>query len=162
MNAGSSHLFAGSQQSIAQKQKRKLISTTPRVLGRASGKRLPPMAEPIGERITRVETELKGLKEGQAQIVSRLDSHDQVTNALSRKVDKVLENQITNAKKTNDSVDALTKIVDSMKPDVQTVADLKKVSVCGKWTIGLGATIIGAMIYAENWLILNWNFIFRK
>ena len=134
----------------------------PKALGRASGKRLPPMAEPIGERMTRVETTLVHLKHGQDEIVTRLDSQEASNDALIRKLDMVLANQATNADKTQTSVDALKKTVDAMKPDVQTVADLKKMGSWGKAAVVIGGAVLTTIATAKGWLIFNWNFFFGK
>jgi hypothetical protein len=113
--------------------------------------------EPIGERMMRVETEMTALKVGQDQILKRLDTHDAATAALSAKLDLIIANQGANATTTQSAIEAVKAEVAAMKPDVQTVADIKKLGSLGKWSVGIGASILATFVWAKGWIILNWN-----
>lgn len=109
------------------------------------------MAEPIGERMTRVETKL-------GNIEHQLARHDDATAALSTKLDAVLANQA----KAETISTQLRIDIEAMQPHINTVADFKKFTTFGRLVIGIGAATIGAMAYAKGWLIFNWQWFTGK
>ncbi len=120
------------------------------------------MAEPMGERMKGVEVELKGLKEGQREIVARLDVHDDATQELSRKIDRVLNNQAANAAATKTAHESLQATVTKMQPDVQTVADIKKMGKWGKVAVGVGLATLTSLAAIKGWIVLNWNWFANR
>lgn len=116
------------------------------------------MTKPAGERIAVVETKLDA-------VISRLDAHDAATDALSKKLDTIISGQQDGRKDRadiRDEIAAVGKKVEAMEPDVQTIADIKKMGRLGKWTIGVGVALLAAVAYAKTWLVFNWNFFLNR
>jgi hypothetical protein len=107
------------------------------------------MTRPPGERIAVLETKLD-------TVIGRLDNHDKATADLSVKLDLILANQAEGSKDRA----AIRNEIAGMKPDVQTIADAKRIWRYGRWIIPVAGTGIAAIASAKGWLLLNWNYFF--
>jgi uncharacterized protein (UPF0335 family) len=105
------------------------------------------MTRPAGERIAVLETKLDA-------VTGRLDRLDESNANLSTKLDLILANQAEGSEDRK----AIRNEIAQMKPDVQTVADAKRIWKYGRWIIPVVGAGITAIISMKGWLLLNWNY----
>jgi len=81
------------------------------------------------------------------QVDKRLHSHDEATTTISAKLDTVISNQASGAVER----ETIRQDILAMKPHIKTVEDVKRLTVWGKWTLGLGAASIGTVAAVQGW-----------
>jgi hypothetical protein len=116
------------------------------------------MTRPAGERIAVLETKLDA-------VTGRLDRLDESNANLSKKFDESnaelstkLNLILANQAEGSEDRKAIRNEIAQMKPDVQTVADAKRIWKYGRWIIPVVGAGITAIISMKGWLLLNWNY----
>lgn len=99
-------------------------------------------ASALGERVAVVET--------------KIDSVDAAMKAMGAKLDQILEGQETGRKdraELRTSIDGLKSDVQKMKPDVEVIADARKVMKVAGWVAALVSAVIGTAWGAWTWIV---------
>jgi hypothetical protein len=109
--------------------------------------------------MTRVETKMEALTNGQKDIIARLDNHDAATASLDRKLDMIIANQAANSGKTAAAIESVKEDIARMQPDVQTIADVKKFGPWVKRGALALAGLVTAIVTIKGWIILNMGWI---
>ena len=95
----------------------------------------------IGERVAVLET--------------KLDAVTQSVEGMAQKLDQIIAGQT----KIEQHQKELQATVESMKPDVATVSDIKRAGRLGAWLVGGIASMAAVFATAKGWIAINWQWM---
>lgn len=105
----------------------------------------------IGERIAVLETTYPAMDR-------RLEKLEQASERQDAKLDLLLKGQELAASERAGQ----TEQIRAMAPNVQLVENARRWIKATMWVSSIGGGIIGALLAAKGWILLNWNWFLGR